>query len=172
MRNAFNTIEACRLLVSVVELEPVNSIYLCGVDGVAVVHPAALLPNGYTEDIEILAVEFLPYFLDIRDFSLARRAPRRPEIHEHDLALAYELGEAVLFIYRLVVLVDGSNVLYSEISELHSLGSRLPGSEGALESVKRLVLCYLSLEESEDLFEFCILEIVTDVREGNEGNLA
>ena len=98
VRNTLDAVDVCRDASSIVDVRPVHTKLCCCVD----CHLDRLtLPYCDAEDIELLAGILVIYGLEVRDFPLARTAPRSPEVNEDIFSLAYIVRKLHLCIFWL-----------------------------------------------------------------------
>ena len=167
MGNALDAIEGGGLLMAIVELVPLDTVYLGGIYGVLPVHAAALFPDSYAEDVEVVTVILFPNGFDVGEFGLAGRAPGRPEVYEEHFALTYEVGEALGLVNGLAIGVQTGYVLYGEVGESLALG----GSEAGVYILLKISHegGILALEGGRKLIEilgkFCGLDVGVDLLE-------
>ena len=127
MGNTLDAIEGGGLLVTVVDLVPLDAIDGGGVNGVLPVHATALFPDSDAEDIESITVVLLPHGFDIGQFGLAGRAPGRPEVYQEYFALAHEVGQVAGLVNGLTLLVQAHDMFYGEIRESLANGGAQAG---------------------------------------------
>ena len=113
--------------MTVVELVPLDTIHSGGVNGVFPVHAAALFPDGYAEDVEVVTMILFPNGFDVGEFGLAGRAPGGPEVNQEHFALTHEVGEALGLVYGLAIGVQTGYVLYGEVGESLALSGSEAG---------------------------------------------
>ena len=98
VRNAFDSIEFCRLTTAVIDLVPVHSELGSSLDGH--IHRLAL-PYCDAHHIELISFILVIYRLDIRHLPAAWTAPWRPEIKQYIFAFAHIVRQLYLRVFRL-----------------------------------------------------------------------